>query len=119
MPWFDDFMNYLLHPVPLALPLILLALWCLGVREYLKICEANRRLRAELETAFERENMRNYEPMSRSATVMPLAQAEEVCEGGCSAPVAGYGSEGVPLCKECLEDLKRASSNPDDEPRGI
>jgi len=70
-------MSILLHPIPLALPLILLALWCLGVREYLKICALNRKLREELEWALERENMRNYEPMSRSATVMPLSRSNK------------------------------------------
>jgi len=110
-------MNILLHPIPLALPLLMLAMICLGMREYLKICELNRKLRRELEAAFERENLRNYEPMSRSATKLPLEIAEDVCEGGCAAPVVGYDSEGVPLCRECIEALKRDSSNDEDQTR--
>ena len=111
-------MNLLLHPVPLALPLVIAALCFLAVREYLLMCEINRTLRRELESACERENLRNYEPMSRSATVMPLRPvAEDACEGGCAAPVAGYDSEGVPLCKECLEELERSRSNNPAQPR--
>ena len=92
--------------------MIVAALCFLAVREYLRACELNRTLRRELESAFERENLRNYEPMSRSGTVMPLRPvAEDVCEGGCDSPVAGYDSEGVPLCKECIEELERSSSN--------
>jgi len=82
--------------------------WLQGCAAPMYLREFEDRLLAR---AFERENMASYEPMSRSATVMPPAQAEEVCEGGCAAPVVGYDSEGVPLCKECLEDLKRDSSN--------
>lgn len=41
-------MNIILHPVPLILPAILVALVLLGVREYLQICEKNRELRERL-----------------------------------------------------------------------
>lgn len=41
----------------------------------------------------------------------------EKCESDCAAPVAGYDSEGVPLCKECLDDLNKETAkicaNPD------
>lgn len=44
-------MNIILHPVPLILPVILVALVLLGVREYLQIVEKNRELRDRLKLA--------------------------------------------------------------------
>lgn len=41
-------MDALLQPIPLALPIALLALLCVGIRGYLKICELNRKLRTAL-----------------------------------------------------------------------
>lgn len=31
----------------------------------------------------------------------------EKCEGGCSAPVVTHDNEGVPLCQECADELRR------------
>lgn len=45
------------------------------------------------------------------ATGVGLEPLPEKCEGGCEAPVAGYDSEGIPLCQECLDELRKESAS--------
>jgi hypothetical protein len=43
---------------------------------------------------------------------LDLVFENEKCEGGCDAPVVGHDSEGIPLCRECLDML---NAEDDDE----
>ena len=51
------------------------------------------------------ETMQRLRGTGRCAVASGPVADDRVCESGCAAPVVGYDSEGVPLCRECLDDL--------------
>ena len=80
--------------------------WSRNVRASNKLSSAKRYTLHD--AAMELEKVREVQT---KAELYALEYDGEKCESGCDAPVVGHDSEGIPLCKECLDDLEREDEN--------